>query len=259
MRTGSAGTCSPSSIPWARSGSRSPSSSWSIGGCRKTISTPCSRAPPFPAPRCSGCTRSSTCSRLPIAVRWVCSFMHIDDLRAKNWLITRLEDSEYHRRLSQEEKRRILTKLTDAEIFEQFIHKKFQGAKRFFPRRRRDPDSPARPGPGRGRRPGGQGSGDRHGPPRAPERAGEHSRQEPAGGLSGVRRRRCRGLYRSWRREIPSGLQQRSHHRRRRFDATSLSVSTRATSSSSIRWPWGGCEPSRSASETKSTSSVWQC
>ncbi len=58
-------------------------------------------------------------------------FMHIDDLRAKNWLITRLEDSAYHRRLEPGEKRRILTKLTDAEIFEQFIHKKFRGAKRF--------------------------------------------------------------------------------------------------------------------------------
>ena len=58
-------------------------------------------------------------------------FMHIDDLRAKNWLINRLEDSENHRILSRDEQLRILTKLTDAEIFEQFIHKKFLGAKRF--------------------------------------------------------------------------------------------------------------------------------
>ena len=58
-------------------------------------------------------------------------FMHIDDLEAKNWLIKRLEDSQSHRRLSQDEQRRILTKLTDAEIFEQFIHRKFLGAKRF--------------------------------------------------------------------------------------------------------------------------------
>ena len=58
-------------------------------------------------------------------------FMHIDDVRAKNWLINRLEDSEHHRRLSRDEKLRILTKLIDAELFEQFIHKKFLGAKRF--------------------------------------------------------------------------------------------------------------------------------
>jgi 2-oxoglutarate dehydrogenase E1 component len=58
-------------------------------------------------------------------------FMHIDDLKAKNWLINRLEDSENHRRLSQDEQLRILTKLTDAGIFEDFIHKKFLGAKRF--------------------------------------------------------------------------------------------------------------------------------
>ncbi len=58
-------------------------------------------------------------------------FMHIDDVHAKNWLINRLEDSNHHRQLSRDEKLRILTKLTDAELFEQFIHKKFLGAKRF--------------------------------------------------------------------------------------------------------------------------------
>jgi len=58
-------------------------------------------------------------------------FMHIDELRAKRWLINRLEDSEYHRPLTREQQLRILTKLTDAEIFEQFIHRKFLGAKRF--------------------------------------------------------------------------------------------------------------------------------
>ena len=58
-------------------------------------------------------------------------FMHIDDVGAKNWLIGRMEDSEHHRHLERDEKLRILTKLTDAELFEQFIHKKFLGAKRF--------------------------------------------------------------------------------------------------------------------------------
>ncbi len=58
-------------------------------------------------------------------------FMHIDDWDKKQWLITHLEDPRYHRTLTRDEQLRILTKLTDAQIFEQFIHKKFLGAKRF--------------------------------------------------------------------------------------------------------------------------------
>ena len=58
-------------------------------------------------------------------------FMHIDDLRVKMWLQDRMESTRNTRALSHEEQVRILTKLTDAEIFEQFIHKKFIGAKRF--------------------------------------------------------------------------------------------------------------------------------
>lgn len=58
-------------------------------------------------------------------------FMHIDDLEAKKWLKERLEDPSHHRHLDRDEQLRILTKLTDAELFEQFIHKKFLGAKRF--------------------------------------------------------------------------------------------------------------------------------
>src|SRR5262245_41718733 len=58
-------------------------------------------------------------------------FMHIDDRRVREWLQFRMEGSQNHRKLSLAEQRRILTKLTDAELFEQFIHKKFLGAKRF--------------------------------------------------------------------------------------------------------------------------------
>lgn len=58
-------------------------------------------------------------------------FMHIDDLRTKMWLQDRMESTRNTRKLSHDEQLRILTKLTDAEIFEQFIHKKFIGAKRF--------------------------------------------------------------------------------------------------------------------------------
>jgi 2-oxoglutarate dehydrogenase E1 component len=58
-------------------------------------------------------------------------FMHIDDLKVKNWLQDRMEGSENRIQLSRKEQLRILTKLTDASIFEEFIQKKFVGAKSF--------------------------------------------------------------------------------------------------------------------------------
>jgi 2-oxoglutarate dehydrogenase E1 component len=58
-------------------------------------------------------------------------FMHIDDLKVKNWLQDRMEGSENRIQLSRVEQLRILTKLTDASIFEEFIQKKFVGAKSF--------------------------------------------------------------------------------------------------------------------------------
>jgi 2-oxoglutarate dehydrogenase E1 component len=58
-------------------------------------------------------------------------FMHIDDLKVKNWLQDRMESTENRIELSRAEQLRILTKLTDATIFEEFIQKKFVGAKSF--------------------------------------------------------------------------------------------------------------------------------
>jgi 2-oxoglutarate dehydrogenase E1 component len=58
-------------------------------------------------------------------------FMHIDDVEPKHWLQKRMEETQNQRRLTREEQLRVLTKLIDAETFEQFIHKKFLGAKRF--------------------------------------------------------------------------------------------------------------------------------
>jgi 2-oxoglutarate dehydrogenase E1 component len=58
-------------------------------------------------------------------------FMHIDDLRVKNWLQDRMEGSENRIQLTRAEQLRIFTKLTDASIFEEFIQKKFVGAKSF--------------------------------------------------------------------------------------------------------------------------------
>jgi 2-oxoglutarate dehydrogenase E1 component len=58
-------------------------------------------------------------------------FMHIDDSFVRHWLQERMESSSNHLSLSREEQIRILTRLTDAVIFEEFIRKKFIGAKSF--------------------------------------------------------------------------------------------------------------------------------
>jgi 2-oxoglutarate dehydrogenase E1 component len=58
-------------------------------------------------------------------------FMHIDDPVPREWLQQRMEESENRMSLSREEQLRILTRLTDAAIFEQFVRKKFVGAKTF--------------------------------------------------------------------------------------------------------------------------------
>lgn len=58
-------------------------------------------------------------------------FMHIDDPTIKFWLQERMESTENKRKLPREEQLRILTRLTDAELFEGFLQKKFVGAKRF--------------------------------------------------------------------------------------------------------------------------------
>ncbi|MEE2758135.1 MAG: thiamine pyrophosphate-dependent enzyme, partial [Myxococcota bacterium] len=58
-------------------------------------------------------------------------FMHIDDLRTKNWLQTYVESSLNKVSMTRDMQLQVLSKLTDAELFEQFIHKKFLGAKRF--------------------------------------------------------------------------------------------------------------------------------
>ena len=58
-------------------------------------------------------------------------FMHIDDLSIKQWLQEQMEGTENRIALSRAEQLRILTRLTDAVMFEEFIHKKYQGAKSF--------------------------------------------------------------------------------------------------------------------------------
>ncbi len=58
-------------------------------------------------------------------------FMHIDDLEVRTWLQERMEVSRNRVQLSRREQVRILKKLIDAAVFEEFIQKKYLGAKSF--------------------------------------------------------------------------------------------------------------------------------
>lgn len=58
-------------------------------------------------------------------------FMHIDSLEVRVWLQRRMESTRNRLNLSKAKQLRILTKLTDATIFEDFLQKKFLGAKSF--------------------------------------------------------------------------------------------------------------------------------
>ena len=58
-------------------------------------------------------------------------FMHIDDHGVRQWLQTRMEGTNNRLQLDRDTQLRILTKLTDATIFEEFMRKKYIGAKTF--------------------------------------------------------------------------------------------------------------------------------
>ncbi|HEY0593060.1 MAG TPA: 2-oxo acid dehydrogenase subunit E2, partial [Thermoanaerobaculia bacterium] len=58
-------------------------------------------------------------------------YMHIQSPAEKQWLRDRMEPGRNLEPLGGEVKRRILMKLTDAEVFEKFLHTKYIGHKRF--------------------------------------------------------------------------------------------------------------------------------
>jgi multifunctional 2-oxoglutarate metabolism enzyme len=58
-------------------------------------------------------------------------FMHILNLDERNWLMERMESTTNTPNLSKEEKTEILHKLNQASAFEEFLHKKYVGHKRF--------------------------------------------------------------------------------------------------------------------------------
>jgi 2-oxoglutarate dehydrogenase E1 component len=58
-------------------------------------------------------------------------FMHIDDSSVRHWLQTRIEQSQNRSAFKREEQLQIFARLMDAYVFEQFIRRKFLGAKSF--------------------------------------------------------------------------------------------------------------------------------
>lgn len=58
-------------------------------------------------------------------------FMHIDNVKVREWLQDRMESSENRISLTADQQKRILKRLSDAVVFEDFILRKFQGAKSF--------------------------------------------------------------------------------------------------------------------------------
>ncbi|MBI4527546.1 MAG: 2-oxoglutarate dehydrogenase E1 component [Deltaproteobacteria bacterium] len=71
------------------------------------------------------CLRDTYCRSIGV------QFMHIDDLSLRQWLQEHMEGTQNRIKLGREEQLRIFTRLTDAVIFEEFIRKKFLGAKTF--------------------------------------------------------------------------------------------------------------------------------
>lgn len=58
-------------------------------------------------------------------------FMHIPDLEKRDWIANRMEAVRGRPEISSEDKKTILEDMVKVEEFEQFLHRKFPGAKRF--------------------------------------------------------------------------------------------------------------------------------
>jgi len=58
-------------------------------------------------------------------------YMHLQDPKEREWLRKRMEKSKNQPDLSDDEKIHVLTKLSQAKRFEQFLHRKYLGQKRF--------------------------------------------------------------------------------------------------------------------------------
>jgi multifunctional 2-oxoglutarate metabolism enzyme len=58
-------------------------------------------------------------------------YEHLEDPESREWLRERIESGAHRQPLAAEEKQRLLSRLTDVESLEQFLHRSYLGAKRF--------------------------------------------------------------------------------------------------------------------------------
>jgi 2-oxoglutarate dehydrogenase E1 component len=58
-------------------------------------------------------------------------YEHLEDPARREWLRREIEDGDHRRPLSREEKLRLLSRLTEVETLEQFLHRAYLGQKRF--------------------------------------------------------------------------------------------------------------------------------
>jgi 2-oxoglutarate decarboxylase len=63
--------------------------------------------------------------------RWTAEAMHIVDLERKTWMRARIEPRRNEAVFDPEHRKRILSRLVQAENFEQFLHARYPGTKRF--------------------------------------------------------------------------------------------------------------------------------
>ena len=125
--------------------------------------------------------------------KFVAEFMHVSDSAQREWLRRYVETRCARPDCDAAARRRLLERLSAAEMLEGYLHKKYVGQKAFFARRRRHADSADGLPVARGR--GGRRYRDRHrhGAPRAAQYARQCSRQNAGRTFPRIRRRGERG------------------------------------------------------------------
>jgi 2-oxoglutarate dehydrogenase E1 component len=142
--------------------------------------------------------------------------MHITDPTEKRWWQERLESTAASPDLQRRRRRRhILDRLTAAEGLERYLHTKYVGQKRFSLEGGESfiaamDELMQRAGAERR-----AGDRHRHGPPRPPERAGQHAGQDAQGPVRRVRRHGARGPARGRRRSTTRASRSDVVHPRR--------------------------------------------
>ena len=186
-------------------------------------------------------------------------FMHMDDLKVRQWLQERMEGTENRCVLSRKEQLRILNGLTSAAVFEEFIQRRFLGAKSFSLEGAETLDSAVGPGHRKGGRAQHRRNRAGHGPSRPAECAGQHHGQKPAADFPRIRRHRSGTAHRPRRREVSPGPFHRYQNLVRPAASTCRSASIPATWSSSIRWRSAACGPSKIAWTITNVAAAWRC